>query len=249
MCKYIYYKDVDLPTYGLIVLFDLFICFLISYFILKAKKIDLKIFYLELLVSAVFAVAGAKCLAILTYCVNKRKLVISTSIIKESGYMYYGGLLGFLLAFLILSRIKNNYIKQYELNLLFLLPFMHSIWKIACFYGGCCYGIPYKGNFSVVFPNGVNGLSGETVFPVQILETIVSFLISIIIFLLIKNNITNNPFALYFLLYGITRFMIEFLRYHDGGKILSLNHLYSAICIALSILYLRKNKHLEKDNE
>ena len=55
--------------------------------------------------------------------------------------------------------------------------------KLACFFAGCCYGLPYDGVGCVIYPSGLN----ISLIPVQLLET-VTFMIIFIICILLMNN-------------------------------------------------------------
>lgn len=108
--------------------------------------------------------------------------------------------------------------------------------------GGCCFGIPYKGIGAVIFPDGVNQLSGVEVFPVQLLEAIVALFICIIMLFFKKNKIIKNSVSLYMILYGSTRFVMEFLRYNSEDVIISGGNICSILCVLIGIIICIINK-------
>ncbi len=80
--------------------------------------------------------------------------------------------------------------------------------KLGCYSNGCCFGIP--------FAHGVySHYIGAEVFPVQLLEAASCFILSVIMFFAVLNKKrrkgTAYPWAL--ILYGVVRFIVEFLRY------------------------------------
>lgn len=81
--------------------------------------------------------------------------------------------------------------------------------KIACAVYGCCYGIPC--NFGVY-----NRFSDCTVFPVQLLESVLCFMLfGLMYFYTAKaKHRKGTAWGLSIILYGVMRFVIEFLRYY-----------------------------------
>ena len=67
-----------------------------------------------------------------------------------------------------------------ELKVQLPLPLLYAVGKIGCFIAGCCYGIEYYGIGNVVY-NYVpkSEIIGLHLFPIQIVESIVFFLIFI----------------------------------------------------------------------
>lgn len=113
-------------------------------------------------------------------------------------------------------------------------PLIQSIGKIGCFFTGCCYGYECH-------PIGIwNPRYGLYLFPVQLAESLVSFLISIII---IKRNKKRNyipdgkSYPIMLILFGSTRFILEFFR--NNKKIifnLSVFSLHSLFMVLAGII-------------
>lgn len=84
-----------------------------------------------------------------------------------------------------------------------------SIAKLGCFAYGCCYGIPFeKGIF--------NANAGEKVFPVQLLESVLTLIITLLVYRLAVK--TKRPACVYpagLMMYSFMRFFAQFLRHHD----------------------------------
>lgn len=82
--------------------------------------------------------------------------------------------------------------------------------KLGCHVYGCCYGIP-------VGTGVVNPQTGETVFPVQLLEAGLTFLLAAVIYryTLKEKRPKGSVYPLGLILYGCMRFCIQFLRYHE----------------------------------
>ena len=78
---------------------------------------------------------------------------------------------------------------------------------------GCCYGIPYHGFGAVVFPEKSFAPSGIELFPVQIVEAFLLIVLASTIMLLVLKKDFYYTIELYFIVYGIIRFTLEYLRY------------------------------------
>ena len=117
-----------------------------------------------------------------------------------------------------------------------------AIAHIGCTFAGCCYG------FSCSW--GVwNPILDTTLFPVQICETIFAFATFFICIAYAKKHnycADTRVYPLFLILFGITRFAMEFLR--DNHKVFLHMSSPAIHCILMTIvgivwlLYLRKSK-------
>ncbi len=147
-----------------------------------------------------------------------------------AGMSFAGGAITAAILFLIFYPLcvsKNKRIMYEDLNLL-VCPFViaHSLGRIGCFMGGCCYGIPTDSIFGVTFPEGSlqNIQYGYVtkVLPTQLFEA--SFLFIIFVFFLFFKKFKYYKIEIYLIAYGIFRFLIEFIRGDNrGAKILFLS--------------------------
>ena len=129
------------------------------------------------------------------------------------GSVFYGGLIGGALVGLLVIRIKKWDQALYtDLSALF-VPLFHSIARIGCFLGGCCYGIECEFGFTAhgnELSPAVNDISR---FPVQLLESAGNLIIFAFLFHLYrKKKMVGHLFCLYLGLYAVLRFCVEFLR-------------------------------------
>ncbi len=90
---------------------------------------------------------------------------------------------------------------------------MLGISKIGCAVYGCCYGIECAVGVSTPFAE-------HSVFPVQLLECILSLIISAAMLILVhrKSYRRGTVYPLSLIIYGIMRFMVEFLRYYPEAE-------------------------------
>lgn len=175
------------------------------------------------------------------------------SIIKiwEGGMVFYGGLLGGFASGLI-------YVRKNRINVLKAGDIMFpgvalgiSIGRIGCFLNGCCYGklsdhcsmsFPAKDYPPPYYDQLTQGLIDRTahcslpVIPTQLFASGAAMLIFIILLLLFRKKPFNGfIFFMFFILYGIDRFLLDFLRYYSENAmkfgILSLSQITSIIMI------------------
>jgi phosphatidylglycerol---prolipoprotein diacylglyceryl transferase len=234
---------VTIYSYGLMLsLAFLTVILLLS---LRAKDMGLKVseildLALYLLISGVL---GARILHVLVnfrfYFSNPREIIMLT----HGGLAYQGGLiLAIVVCIWFLKKRGHSFFKTVDL----IVPYLalgQSIGRIGCFLNGCCYG-RFSTFLGVVFPD-----KGYPVHPTQLYYS-ASFLA---IFVLLrklearKNLSAGKVFTAYLLLYGIVKFLIDFLRdlpvYPIG---LTMTQIISICLIAFSsIFYFYLSRHEE----
>lgn len=209
-----------LPMYGIMSFLGIVtaICFGVFYF---SKYYDVEkedVFYCSMF-ALIGAGIGAKLLYIITILPNIMndfynfgfKTVISS--LAQGGFVFYGGLIGGILGIYIYSKAFKNSFKKLMMILVPTTPILHAIGRIGCFCAGCCYGKEYHGFGSITFYNTQYAPTGIPLFPTQIVESICNFIIFIIILITYKKYIgTYKTIGLYFILYSIVRFVLEFYR-------------------------------------
>ncbi len=126
----------------------------------------------------------------------------------EGGLIFYGGALLAGAGFWLLTRRKKL---PFWRSLDFIVPYgalTHAFGRIGCFLNGCCYGKVCNLPWAVKFP----GLA-RAVHPTQLYEAVYDF--ALFIFLSHRRkqpHFDGQISLLYFALYGMGRYLIEFLR-------------------------------------
>ena len=122
----------------------------------------------------------------------------------------------------------------------------HAFGRVSCFMQGCCFGRPAPQGFpfAVCFPENspaayrypslVTGGS-ESVFPVQLFESAGNILMCAVLLLLLrKRKYAGTVGGVYLILYGVMRFLIEFMRGDHTDSILGLTpSQFIAVAIAI----------------
>ncbi|MCL2138036.1 MAG: prolipoprotein diacylglyceryl transferase [Treponema sp.] len=164
------------------------------------------------------------------------------------GSVFYGGLIGAILAGLIIIKKNDKYRKYIDIVTLN-IPLFHFFGRIGCFLGGCCYGIPCKVGFTYTH-NPIIEANGIVRFPAPLFEALFNVCLFFLLnYLFKKRKIENALIYVYLIIYSTGRFFIEFLRgdaYRGFLFGLSTSQIISIIvfCIVvarLCVIY-RKNK-------
>jgi phosphatidylglycerol---prolipoprotein diacylglyceryl transferase len=129
---------------------------------------------------------------------------------------------------------------------------VHGMGKLGCFLSGCCHGKVCNAAFGVVFSHPETNAEpiNTPLYPVQLIDAFMLFGIFVLLIFKRKDKQFDGQLLLiYAILYGIGRFITEFLRGDEGrGNIGPLSHsqfIGLILAIAGSIIYyklLKKKK-------
>ena len=150
-----------------------------------------------------------------------------------TGGNYFGLLtVVWLVVILISVLILSNPIKQLDLVAIF-LPFRMIFTRLACFFNGCCWGIPWEyGPYNYHYDHPGNQV------PVQAIEA--GFVLIIFLFLLWyrKRARPGTMFPMYMFLYSGLRFFNEFFTAADPDIIGPFNmyHILCAIGVVVGLV-------------
>ena len=249
MHQYIEIGSIRLPSYGLMIMIGIIVANIVAYKVIKKEDIDMDDFITLEGYCMLGGFLGAKILYLLISYkdIDASRLTDIHYLIDiiRTGYVFYGGLIGGILAVLLAGKIHHIDVKKYIGTFIFVIPLVHCFGRIGCFLAGCCYGIPYDGIGAVIYPAGSIAPSGISLFPVQLVEAACLLLISIIIIIYQHHYGIKHTFALYLIMYGIVRFILEFYRYDEiRGRLYGLStSQWICICaVAIGLILLIKDK-------
>ena len=205
------------------------------------KVMDLGIYLI------IAALVGAKLMLVVVdfdyFWAQPRELL---SLVRAGG-VFYGGLLAALGVAILLVR-------RYDLRIwtvadLFApgIALGHVVGRLGCLMAGCCFGTPTSVPWAITFTNPLASVNvgtplGIPLHPTQLYDAGAELLI--LVFLLASERrgrpFEGRTFWLYMLLYGISRFIVEFFRGDDRGVILgvSTSQFVSILVVPLAIAML-----------
>ena len=213
----------NFPIYGMFILLSLIIGIIFNYIYLRKNKVESKRIILFSFMLFMYSIFGG----ILLNAIVSRDF-------NSLGLSSYGGAIGLIIASLVFERMcesKGTYIKGAILS----LPLIYSIAKLACFFAGCCYGIPYNGIGSVTYPAGLN----IPLFPVQLAETIVFLGVFIVCVL---NNKNRNIIEITLILCAVSKGLLDFLRYSHLSETISVNQWISIVFVIVATVFIIKRE-------
>lgn len=203
--------------YGVMIALGILCCFLVLY--LYAKKLAVNptlvdFSFYDGVFSIVFGFATAALVqATLNYIAHPEE-----GFRVGSGITVIPGLLGGAAFFLVVYFLLRRRLKLQLLEILPIIPcciaIAHSLGRVGCFFAGCCYGKETDSVFGVTFP----GMT-HAVHPTQLYEAVFLLLLFIVLSLLVLKWKFPYTLSVYLVAYGIFRFLIEFLRGDDRGKL------------------------------
>ena len=208
-----------LPPYIFFAGVGAFFGFLAFNVLLLHLKSDVKLGNRAVVFSLPVLLIGAKLFGIIANIT--RAIYYGNPITKDtfvhSSIVFYGGLIFFVICFLLLTRkmqARDRVIVTDSLSAA--IPLFHAFGRLGCFFGGCCYGVMVDEDYylSVNYTNIINDeIITQNRFPVQLMEASFNFLIFILLFLLVyKEKMKGKIIYIYILLYSVLRFSDEFLR-------------------------------------
>lgn len=132
----------------------------------------------------------------------------------SSGFVFYGGLIGLLIAvFLYFYKRPSLLLEEYLEACMPAFPLFHCFGRIGCFLAGCCYGAVSNSLFAMPLYTQANPQVLVSRYPVPLFEA--AFNLLLFVSLLVLNRRRRNGFVqlgFYLSMYGIFRFLIEWLR-------------------------------------
>ena len=148
----------------------------------------------------------------------------------RSGGVWYGGFLGGLLTGVLL--IRRYRLSFWKVTDAFApgVALGQSIGREGCFAAGCCWGRPTDVPWGVEFgelAHRITGVpTGVHLHPTQLYESVATLLIFLFLYWLHRRKrFDGQVIGAYAVLYGLTRFTIEFFRDDPRGDILGLTTL------------------------
>jgi len=215
----------NLPTYGLLVASGVLIGLWIS--VRNSEKQGINgdhAWNLGILV-VLAGIVGAKILLVVNewsdrFAGNWREIFSVNTL--QSGGVFSGGLIAALLmAVWYIRRNKMPALRTVD-GFAPGLAFGHVLGRFGCFAAGCCYGKETHSFLGVTFTNPLAELWSGTplrkpLYPTQLIEAVAEFAnFLFLMWLLKRKRFDGQVWATFMILYGIERYLIEFMRGDPG---------------------------------
>lgn len=224
MITYFNFFGKAIPAYGCLIVSGIIIANILGFRLAKIRGLDIN----DLIILEAYGLLGGFAGAKILYLIVSFK-DINWSMITDfdyfnqimlGGFVFFGGLiLGFGTVWLA-GRLHSIDSSVYIRTFICFVPFIHGFGRIGCFCAGCCYGIPYNGLFAVTFPHDSYAVSDISLFPVQLLEAFLLFIISGLVCWILLCKESKFTVEIYVCLYSVVRFFLEYLRFDDvRGKL------------------------------
>ncbi len=227
MYPYIEIFGRSIGTYGIMAAIGMLASALCCYLLLRKKEV----FFEDIAMTGLIFAAGAVIGAHIVYGItNTDKIITLFKNIKDynfisfvqtlfgnyfGGMVFYGGLIGGLIALVISNKVSQKYFRG---DVMFdavavAIPLFHTFGRIGCFLGGCCYGVASEVGFTAhgntLYPsvNDVNRL------PIQLIESGLNLILFFVLLALYKKGkFQHRMLIVYFYIYPVIRFTDEFFR-------------------------------------
>ena len=211
-----------ISTYALFSVIGILLALWIFCLLLNKRGVpDSQGFYLVLIGSG-GAFLGSHILYMITRLGDITQIFKSTNAIIAvadilGGSVFYGGLLGGIIAGGIYLKSAKLDFRAYTDAIAVVIPFFHAFARVGCFFAGCCYGKESTVGFLIKENFLIPSVVGVRRFPVQLLEATFNILLFVALILIYfrslkKEKLRVGLFPIYLLCYSIIRFFIEFLR-------------------------------------
>jgi len=211
-----------LPTYGLLVA----IAFLMALWVTGRLAVRAGLNQESVLNLGIYCalagIVGAKVMMIVLDPAVRTNLgeIFSLSTLQAAG-IFYGGFAAALVMAFLYTRSKHLPALKTADTFAPGVALGHAIGRLGCFSAGCCWGLPTHFPWAVTFTNPkakdlVGVPLGVPLHPTQLYESFAELLIFGILYSrFVKPHRDGSIISQYLVLYGIVRFLVEFVRFHD----------------------------------
>lgn len=195
------------------------------------------------------AIVGSRLMYVLTHLGEFRGKWLDTinpfqssGRIGIAGTTMLGGVLLALAAILIYCRVKNISVLKICDVLAPAFALGICLTRIGCFLAGCCFGRPCELPWCVKFPVGsipfsVPELQGLRIHPTQLYSSLYGLIILVVILMLDrKRRFDGFLISPFFMLYGVFRFAVDFVRYYEASVKFSMLGMEFTVNQAISFL-------------
>lgn len=164
--------------------------------------------------------------------------------LRRSGLVFYGGLVGASLATILYARLKKLALWKVADLLAPSIALGHAIGRVGCLMTGCCYGRQTELPWAIHFPKD-HWTHGVGVHPTQIYESLLNVGLFIgLTWLYRRKKFDGQIFSAYLTGYAVVRAFVEFFRgdyatYYFAQRLTPAHLVSAGILVAGLFLYWR----------
>lgn len=197
----------QIPIYGLCILIGLVVIATIATLLCHYHKLMVEDLFIVCGVVGLFSLVGAK---LLLFIVSPNL----TSQWGDAGGVFYGGVLGGILALVGLKKFTDIPLEAFGRFMVPLCALFHAFGRLGCLLTGCCYGIETGGHLFIEYHHSLIAPNHTHLFPVQGIEAVGELLIfGVLLYLSYGKKWSSMTCLLtYGVCYGLLRFILEFFR-------------------------------------
>jgi phosphatidylglycerol:prolipoprotein diacylglycerol transferase len=203
---------VTIHGYGLMIGIGFMMALVLANYRAKQNNLDADFVFNLAFVCIIFGMLGAKILYLIT---ELKQIIQNPKAILQlmDGFVVYGGIIGGILAAYLYCRMKKKHFLTYFDLLMPSVALAQGFGRIGCLLAGCCYGAETSSHLSITFSNSSYAPNNVPLIPTQLISSAGDFLICLALLLIAKRKPKTGIVAsAYLILYGVGRFLVEFLR-------------------------------------
>lgn len=229
--------------YGLMIGIGIIAAYLMTEHLARKKGLDADPVFSLLIFGVIGGIVGAK---LLYYITVIKDIIADPSLLLDvaDGFVVYGGIVGGIAAGYAVCRVKKLNFWKYLDCATPSIALAQGFGRIGCLLAGCCYGMETEGWCSITFTHSQFAPNNVGLFPTQIFSSVFDFVHFILLYFISRRSKTAGfTSALYLIIYGIGRFIIEFFRgdlIRGSVGTLSTSQFISIFVVAFGVLLLLK---------
>lgn len=225
----------NVPGYGFMIGIGFIVALLLGEYRAKKKGLSQESVIDMAIIAILCGFLGAKLLYVI---VNFQEFIEApVSVLGRAGFVVYGGIIAGVLCCLLYCHIKKLSFLQYFDLIIPEVAIAQGFGRIGCFLAGCCYGRQTDSAFGVIFPEGSLAPAGVKLIPTQLISAAGDILFAVILIVISDRasdaessektasrskkfgHVAGDIGCFYLWMYGVGRFLIEFLRDDYRGAV------------------------------
>ncbi len=236
--------DVSVSSFSVMVLIAFLVAYILGESEFKRKGLNGNLVDLLLIACVVGGLGGAKIL-FLYQQVPITNFIADPVRYLASGFTSFGGFFGVLILVWLATQMKRISFLTVTDTMCPLIVIAYAVGRIGCLLVGDDYGIPSDLPWAMSFPEG-SPPTIEAVHPTQIYDTICMVILFAVLWSIRKKSFpTGWMTAVTFIILGVQRFLVEFLRHTTPSFIpgISQAQIMSVVLVVTGIVILWKAKN------